>query len=56
MTALELNVELLRQDVAELCKVLIDKEQGSPVSIIENAMLRLIEIYDLLGNDEVVNE
>ena len=56
MTALELNVELLRQDVAELCKVIIDKEQGSPVSIIENSMLRLIEIYDLLGNDEVVNE
>lgn len=56
MTALELNVELLRQDVAELCRVLIDKEQGSPVSIIENSMLRLIEIYDLLGNDEVVNE
>ena len=56
MTALELNVELLRQDVAELCKVLIDKEQGSPVSIIENSMLRLIEIYDLLGNNEVVNE
>lgn len=56
MTALELNVELLRQDVAELCRVLIDKEQGSPVSIIENSMLRLIEIYDLLGNNEVVNE
>ena len=54
MTTLEFNVELLKQDIDELCAVLLDKKQGSPVSCIESSMLRLIEIYELLGTDNNV--
>lgn len=54
MTTLEFNVELLKQDIDELCAVLLDKKQGSPVSCIETSMLRLIEIYELLGTDKHV--